>query len=134
MNFWRRWLIRLVELAGASQVQSSTHVSASSILYTPARRIRHESTSQSLPLYSYIPVLFAGSAHAISYNIFGDVAPPIPAWRDSNAVELGVKFIANGSMQVQGVRFYKGSGNNRNPYRSPLEFSWHLISNSEFQQ
>jgi Domain of unknown function (DUF4082) len=57
-------------------------------------------------------LLFAGSAHAISYNIFGDAAPPIPAWRDSNAVELGVKFIANGSMQVQGVRFYKGSGNN----------------------
>src|SRR5205823_141074 len=43
--------------------------------------------------------------------IFGDAAPPVPAWNDSNAVEVGVKFIANGSMQVQGVRFYKGLGN-----------------------
>jgi O-glycosyl hydrolase len=56
-------------------------------------------------------LLFEGSAHAISYNIFGDAAPPVPAWSDSNAVEVGVKFIANGSMLVQGVRFYKGSGN-----------------------
>jgi O-glycosyl hydrolase len=56
-------------------------------------------------------LLFAGSALAISYHLFGDATPPITAWRDSNAVELGVKFITNGSMQVQGVRFYKGFGN-----------------------
>jgi O-glycosyl hydrolase len=56
-------------------------------------------------------LLFAGSARAISYNIFGNAAPPIRAWSDGKAVEVGVKFIVNGSMQVQGVRFYKGSGN-----------------------
>jgi hypothetical protein len=56
-------------------------------------------------------LLFAGSAHATSYNLFGNAVPPIGAWRDSNPVEVGVKFIANGSMQVQGIRFYKGFGN-----------------------
>src|SRR5436309_4816146 len=61
--------------------------------------------------FSLSLLLFVGSAHAISYNIFGNAVPPIRAYSDSNAVEIGVKFIANGSMQVQGVRFYKGSGN-----------------------
>ncbi len=55
--------------------------------------------------------LLAGNANALSYNIFGDAVPLVPSDPDNQAVELGVKFITNGSMLVQGVRFYKGAGN-----------------------
>jgi O-glycosyl hydrolase len=47
----------------------------------------------------------------MSYNILSDAVPSVPAWSDTKAVEVGVKFITNGSMRVQGVRFYKGAGN-----------------------
>ena len=55
--------------------------------------------------------LFIAKANAFSYNIFGDAVPLVPSDPDDQAVELGVKFITNGSMLVQGVRFYKGAGN-----------------------
>src|SRR4029077_3495350 len=106
MNFSRRWLIHLVELSVASQVQSSTHIrflqfSKLQLGGSAMRALLNRALfTLALPLSL---LLFAGSAHAISYNIFGNAVPPIPAWSDSNAVEVGVKFIANGSMQVQGV-------------------------------
>ena len=114
MNFLRQWLIRLAELAGASPVQSSTHIRLIQFFKLQLGRSAMRALlnrSLFILIFPLSLLLFAGSAHAISYNIFGDAAPPVPAWSDSNAVEVGVKFIANGSMQVQGVRFYKGSGN-----------------------
>ena len=56
-------------------------------------------------------LLFGGTAHAVSYNIFGDTIPLVPTESDNQAVELGVKFVTNGSLQVQGIRFYKGPDN-----------------------
>ncbi len=37
--------------------------------------------------------------------------PGNPSWSDPNAVELGVKFKADISGKITGIRFYKGSGN-----------------------
>lgn len=44
-------------------------------------------------------------------SLFGAQVPTTPTTSDSSAVELGVKFTADADGFVQGVRFFKGSGN-----------------------
>jgi hypothetical protein len=51
-----------------------------------------------------------GSAGGCPCTIFGSTVPANPSSPDS-AVELGLKFQADQSGEVTGVRFYKGAGN-----------------------
>ncbi|WP_203898140.1 DUF4082 domain-containing protein [Virgisporangium aliadipatigenens] len=44
-------------------------------------------------------------------SIFGNKVPATPSVTDTSAVELGTKFTSTTDGYVQGVRFYKGSGN-----------------------
>lgn len=52
------------------------------------------------------------NARACPCSIWSDTATPaVPATNDSSALELGVKFQAQSSGYVRGVKFYRGSGN-----------------------
>jgi hypothetical protein len=47
-----------------------------------------------------------------SASIWSSTATPAnPAWNDTNAIEVGVKFTSDVNGYISGVRFYKGSGN-----------------------
>ncbi len=65
-------------------------------------------------------------------TLWGNTAPATPAFSDSHAYEIGVKFYSDVPGFITGIRFYKGPGNTGTHVAHLWDSSGHLLSSATF--
>ncbi len=65
-------------------------------------------------------------------SLFGDQVPAVPSTTDTNAVELGVRFVPSETGYVNGIRFYKGTANTGSHTGSLWTSSGALLATGSF--
>jgi PKD repeat protein len=116
-----------------STLQNPSHAYANAGVYTVSLKVTGPGGSNTQPKTNYITVLAPNTGSTCPCTVWPSSAvPKVAADPDTTPVELGMKFTADRSGSITGIRFYKSSANTGTHVGSLWTTSGQLLARATF--